>query len=47
MIHMTTCAWGFVCAVCVMGLVSVTHVGVSGAVEPQACAWSVALPLGS
>jgi len=27
MIHMTTCAWGFVCVVCVMGLVSVTHVG--------------------
>jgi hypothetical protein len=47
MIHMTTCAWGFVCAVCVMGLVSVTHVGVSGAVDHKPVPGPVALPLGS
>ncbi len=46
MIHMTKCVWGFVSAVCLMGLVSVTHVEVSGAAEPQAGAWSGGAAIG-
>jgi hypothetical protein len=41
MIHMTTSARGFLCAVSFsLGLVSVTPVGVSGAGEPRAGLWS-------
>ena len=46
MIQMTTCVRGFVCAVCLMGLVSVTYVGVSGAAEPRAGAWSGGAAIG-
>jgi hypothetical protein len=46
MIHMTTCVRGFVCAVGLMGLVSVTHVGVVGAAEPRAGAWSGGAAIG-
>lgn len=40
MIHITKCVRGFVCVACLIGLVNVTHVGVSGAAEPRAGAWS-------
>ena len=40
MIHFTKCVRGVVRAICLIGLMSVTHVGASGAVEPQAGAWS-------
>lgn len=46
MIQMTTYVRGFVCAVCLMGLVSVIHVGVSGAAEPRAGAWSGGAAIG-
>ena len=46
MIHMTTCVRGFVCAVCLMGLMSVTHVGVSEAADPRAGAWSGGAAIG-
>ena len=46
MIDMTKCVWGFVCAVSLMGLVSVIHVGVSGAAEPRAGAWSGGAAIG-
>jgi hypothetical protein len=46
MIHMTTCVRGFVWAFCLMGLVSATHVGVSGATEPRAGAWSGGAAIG-
>ena len=46
MIHMTKCVRGFVCTVCLMGLASVTQVGVSGAAEPQAGAWSGGAAIG-
>ncbi len=44
--HMTTCVRGFVCAVSLMGLASVTHVGVSGAEETRAGAWSGGAAIG-
>ena len=46
MIHITKCVRGFVRAICVMGLVSVAHGGVSGAAEPQAGAWSGGAAIG-
>ncbi len=46
MIHMTTCVRGFVWVVCLMGLVSAIHVGVSGAAEPRAGAWSGGAAIG-
>ena len=46
MIQMTTRVWGFVCAVCLMGLMSVTYVGVSGAADPRAGAWSGGAAIG-
>jgi len=46
MIYMTKGVRGFVCAVCLMGLMSVTHVGVSGAAEPRADAWSGGAAIG-
>ena len=44
--RVTTHVWGFVCAVCLMGLMSLTQVGVSGAAEPQAGAWSAGAAIG-
>ena len=46
MIQMTTRVRGFVCAVCLMGLVSVIHVGGSGAAEPRSGAWSGGAAIG-
>ena len=46
MIHMTTGVRGLVWAVCLMGLVSATPVGVSGAAEPRAGAWSGGAAIG-
>jgi len=46
MIHITKCVRGFVCVVCLIGLVSVTHVGFSGVAEPQARAWSSGAAIG-
>jgi hypothetical protein len=46
MIQMTTGVRGLVWAVCLMGLASVTHVGVSGAAEPRAGAWSGGAAIG-
>ena len=46
MIQITKSVRGFVCVVCLMGLVSVTHVGVSGAAEPRAGAWSGGAAIG-
>ena len=46
MIHTTKCVRGFLCAVCLMGLVSVTHVGVLGAAEPRAGAWAGGAAIG-
>ena len=46
MTFMTNCVRGFMCAVCLMGLVSVTHVWVSGAAEPRAGAWSFSDAIG-
>jgi len=46
MIPMTTCVRGFVWAFCLLGLVSATHVGVSGAGEPRSGAWSGGAAIG-
>lgn len=46
MIHRMTCVWGFLSAVCLMGLMSGTYVEVSGAAEPQAGAWSGGAAIG-
>jgi hypothetical protein len=46
MIHMATSVRGFVCAVCLMGLASVTQVGISGAAEPRAGDWSGGAAIG-
>ncbi len=46
MIYITKCVREFVCAVGLIGLVMVTHVGVSGAAEPRADAWSGGAAIG-
>ena len=47
MTHITKCVRGLVCAVWLMGLVTVVHVEVSGAAEPQAGAsWSGGAAIG-
>ncbi len=46
MIHKMKCVREFVRVICLMGLVSVTYVGVSGAAEPQAGAWSGGAAIG-
>jgi hypothetical protein len=43
---MTKSVRGFVCAVCLMGLVSMIHAGTSGAAEPRAGAWSGGAAIG-
>ena len=46
MIHVMQCVRRFVQAICLMGLVSVIYVGVSGAAEPQSGAWSGGAAIG-
>ena len=46
MIDVTKCVRGVACAVCLIGLVMVTHLGVSGAAEPRAGAWSGGAAIG-
>lgn len=46
MIHITKCVREFVCVACLIGLVNVTLVGVSGAAEPRAGAWSGGAAIG-
>ena len=46
MIQLTKCAARFIFAVCLMGLVSVIPIGVSGAEEPHVGAWSPGAAIG-
>jgi hypothetical protein len=46
MIHITKCVLVFMRAACLVGLVSVGHVGVVGAADPQAGAWSGGVAIG-
>lgn len=46
MSYMTKCVWGIVYAVSLIGLVNMTHVGVSGAAESRAGDWSGGAAIG-
>lgn len=46
MINRAKCVWGYVCAACLIGIVSMADVGSSGAAEPRAGAWSGGVAIG-